>query len=165
VPTHYVLDQNFPYYVAGFDWPPSISVSRLTDVDPGLTRNREDWQVILALAEREDVDGFVTNDRRMLLLPKEMIALSRTRLALVVTDGVGHQPLRATGLIMLHLEHVTRSLDGQPRVFLVRPAQLQPVSAWTQVNSVAKHLGVHVNQLVGDELAAMGLPKRPSDER
>ncbi len=60
----------FSLYVAGFDWAPTISVSRLTDVDPGLTRNREDWQVIVALARRGDVDGLITNDSRMLLLAK-----------------------------------------------------------------------------------------------
>jgi hypothetical protein len=114
------------------------------------------------LDQQGDVDAFITNDARMLNLPKELIALSRTRLALVITDGVGHQPLRATGLIMVHLEHITSLLDGTPRIFRLRPATVQPVPAWNQINLVARHLDVNVNVLVAEELASMGLPPRGS---
>jgi len=160
VPTHYVLDHNFPFYVVQFAWPKAIVVSRLADIDRSLTRNHEDWEVMLALDKRGDVDGFITNDARMLFLPKEMIALSRTRLDLVVTDGVGHDQLQATGLVMVHLERIAASTSDEPRVVVVRPAAFRPSSPWQQTNLIAKHLNVNVNDLVDVELASMGLERR-----
>jgi len=164
VPAHYVLDHNFPLYVAGFAWPRSIEVSRLAEIDPTLIRGHEDWEVLIALSGRGDVDGFITNDSRMLNLPREMIALSRTRLALVIADGVGHDALRATGLVMVHLEQVARNTDGQPRIFVLRPSNVQPAVPWERINSIARHHSVNVNSLVADELAAMGLPRREPED-
>ena len=160
MPKHYVLDHNFPFYVVQFAWPKAITVSRLADVDRTLIRTREDWEVLLALDKRGDVDGFITNDARMLLQPKEMIALSRTRLDLVVTDGVGHEPLQATGLVMVHLERIAVSASAEPRIVVVRPAALRPGSPWQQINVIAQHLNVNVNDLVDVELASMGLRRR-----
>jgi hypothetical protein len=161
VPKHYVLDHNFPFYVAQFLWPKAIIVSRLADVDRSLISNRDDWEVLLALDKRGDIDGFITNDARMLLQPKEMIALSRTALDLVITDGVGHEPLQATGLVMVHLERIAASASHESRIVVVRPAALRPRNAWEQINVIAQHLNVNVNSLVEVELASMGLQRRP----
>jgi len=43
-----VLDQNFPLYVMAFEWTrPDLRISRLYDIQPELTRDQEDWQVLL----------------------------------------------------------------------------------------------------------------------
>ena len=162
MPTHYVLDQNFPWHVTGLTWPPSIQISRLVEVAPQLTRHVDDWEVLLGLDLLGGVDGFITNDASMLVLPTEMVALSRTRLALVVTGGVGHEPLRATGLVMVHLQQVTNTVDSMPKICLLRPGRVQPVTAWAQINRIATHRKVVVDQLVAEELAHMGLPRRPA---
>ena len=73
MPLHYALDHNFPFYVADFAWPNAIQVSRLAEIDRELIRGYEDWEVLLALAGRSNVEGFATNDTRMLSLPREMM--------------------------------------------------------------------------------------------
>jgi hypothetical protein len=156
---HFVLDENFPWFVAGFKWPPSVRVSRLRDVDPTLLGPSDDWQILLALHRRGDVDGFITNDAKMLLLPTEMVALMRTRLRLVITDGVGHEPIRATGLVMTYLEMIARqAADDRPHIFVLRPGPLRPVSPGAQIDKIALRESLPPNQVISRECANMGLP-------
>ncbi len=84
----------------------------MRQLESRLTAGYEDWQVLLALHQRGDVHGFITNDAGILELPREMVVLSKTRLVLVLTDQVGHDPLRATRLVMLHLQQLAAQLDG-----------------------------------------------------
>ena len=115
MPVHFVLDQNFPLYVTGFKWTrPDLQINRLSDIDAELTHDHDDWEVFRALDKRGDVDGFVTNDAKLLNLPTEMLAVHTTSLALVITESVGDQPIRATGLLMVHLETIA---DEKPVVF------------------------------------------------
>jgi hypothetical protein len=65
------------------------------------------------LAAGGDVDGFNSNDAAMLELAEEMVALTRTRLTLVVTAGVGHNPLRASALLMTYLPEIARRLRNE----------------------------------------------------
>ena len=160
MPAHFVLDQNFPWYVTQFPWPPPLKISRLAEIDPELTRDHDDWEILLALDRAGGVEGFITNDADMLQLPREMVALRSTRLALVVTDGVGHEPLRATGLLMVHLEEVARRLDGRPRIHVLRPRGLSPQTPDQQTNVLARRLNVPPNHLISEERARMGLRAR-----
>src|SRR5439155_3679211 len=100
-------------------------VTPLMAIDPDLTRNHEDWELFRALHRRGDVEGFITNDADILLLAREMVMLSQTQLTLVVTDGLGHDPLGATGLLMLHLPQIARQNHPPPRVYQLRRPQLQ----------------------------------------
>lgn len=69
---HFVLDQNFPLYVTGFEWTgPSLRISRLSAIDPSLTAAHEDWEVLLALHRQRDVDRFVTNVHPPALIAQE----------------------------------------------------------------------------------------------
>ena len=95
---HFVLDHNFPYLaVYGLDWPPYLRLSALKDVAPHLVEQSSDWRILLGLAADDGVDGYITNDARMLGLVEEMVVLAQTRLTFVVTVGAGHTPLRASG--------------------------------------------------------------------
>ena len=107
---HFVLDHNFPWQVTDLPWPEHLRLTRLADYDASLIQHYDDWQVFDALNRRGDVDGFITNDAKILHLAREMVVLSRTRLALVVAAGVGHDPIRATGLVMLYLGQITHRL-------------------------------------------------------
>ncbi len=64
-----------------------------------------DWEVFRRL-HQDGWDGLVTNDHRLLALPREMSVLAQTRLTLVVTSGEGHNPIRAVGLLLCHLNHI-----------------------------------------------------------
>ena len=54
--------------------------------------------------------------------------MTRTRLTLVVTVGVGHNPVRATGLLMTYLPEVARRTRNQsprrPTIYRLSAAQL-----------------------------------------
>ncbi len=63
---HFVLDQNFPIQVMALPWPPSVVLSRLSDIDPTLTRDYDDWEVIRTLGRQAGIDAFITNDSHML---------------------------------------------------------------------------------------------------
>lgn len=116
---------------------------------------------MLALHQRGNIDGFITNDVRILSSAREMVVFSRKRLGLVVTDGVGHDAMRATGLLMVHLAAIAASLTGEPRIFRLRPTQVQPITAGVQINRVATHRSIAPNLLITQELAEAGDLARP----
>jgi len=116
-PHVYVLDQNFPVLAVSAPWPQGIAVERLSSIDPSLVADTEDWEILLELAFRRDVAAFLTNDARILDSAREMVALQQTDLKLVVTDGVGHDSLRATGLILLHLGQVASQQSERAMTF------------------------------------------------
>jgi hypothetical protein len=126
---HFVLDNNFPYQVVhGLDWPPYFRLSALKDVAPQLVDEPDDWRIVRALAAMGDVDGYITNDSDLLDGVDEIVALTQTRLALVVTAGVGHNPLRASGLLMTYLSEIAKQVQVQtPRravIFRLSAARL-----------------------------------------
>lgn len=62
--------------------------------------------------------GLVTNDYRMLRNPADLAALLRTRLSVFAIEGVGHDPIRATGAVLLDLSGAIRRMllaDGPPQ--------------------------------------------------
>lgn len=152
---HFVLDQNFPLQLTSLDWPPPIRLTRLARIEPELTRNHDDWEIFRTLDNRGDINGFITNDADILQLAREMVVLSRSRLTLVVTDGVGHDAIRATGLIMVHLQEISRRVDGRPQIYVLRPNRLEPVPPGRQINKIAARAGIPPNQLISQELAAI----------
>ncbi len=154
---HFVLDQNFPWYATAVVWPSGLKISRLGDIEPTLTYDKEDWEVILGLDRREDVNGFITNDAKMLMLPSEMVALSRTRLAVVIPDDVGDQPIRATGLVMVHIGEIAKSLDGRPQIFRLRARQVKRELPKDHLDRIAGQLKQRVNDLIFWETQKMGL--------
>ncbi|HET8631329.1 MAG TPA: hypothetical protein VFL91_28240 [Thermomicrobiales bacterium] len=152
---HFVLDQNFPFQATGLPWPRGVEVSPLTAIDPELTRNHDDWQVFRALARRGDVDGFITNDADILNLPREMVQLSRTQLTLVVTDGLGHDPLGATGLLMLHLPQIAKQNHQPPRIYRLRRPQLHLTRVRPLIDALATRERIPASDLVRRELAVI----------
>ncbi len=149
----FVLDQNFPVQATGLPWPQGLDVSPLKTIDPGLTRNHDDWEVLRAFHRRGDVDGFITNDAAILLLPREMVMLSQTQLTLVVTDGLGHDPLGATGLLMLHLPQIARQAHPPPRIYRLRRPQLQVTQVRPIIDSLAGRERIPRHDLISRELA------------
>jgi hypothetical protein len=86
VPHLYVLDHNFPPLAVAVKWPPELVMVALTAYDPALA-DVDDWELLEELRARGDATGLVTIDGQMLNQPKEMVALARSRLTLIVTDG------------------------------------------------------------------------------
>ena len=125
-------------------------------VSDHLVSDHEDWEIIEALGRRGDVAGFITNDAKMLTQAPEMVALQKTRLALIITESVGHDPIRATGLVMVQLQQIAKQLAGGPaRICVLKPSPLLPIPAATVVNRVADRLGLRANEMVSGEAAKM----------
>ncbi len=158
---HFVLDQNFPQQIVQLAWPPWLRVSRLAAIEPRLTANFDDWQVLLALNQRGDVDGFITNDAAILYLAREMVVLQRTTLALIIADKVGHDAIRASGLLMTHLTLIARGLNGKPQIHVLRPALVKPQTPGQQLNVIAQHSNIPPAHLIRTERAAIGPLSRP----
>ncbi len=90
----FALDHNFPAPVlAAFAvMMPGVELVPIMQIDPKLAE-LDDWELFLALHRHEESwDGLVTNDDKLLALPKEMTVLSQTNLTLVVAVGEGHVP-------------------------------------------------------------------------
>lgn len=150
---HFVLDQNFPFQATGLPWPPGLTVSSLRAIDPQLTRDHDDWEIFRALHRRGAIDGFITNDANILDLPREMVMLSRTQLLLVVTAGLGHDPLGATGLLMVHLPQIAKQMHPKPHIYILKRGRLTLTNVRTTVDKLAQRTGVTPSDLVKQELA------------
>ena len=153
---HFVLDHNFPWQVTDLPWPEGLRLTRLADYDASLIQHYDDWQVFDALNRRGDVDGFITNDANILHLAREMVVLSQTRLALVVAAGVDHDPIRATGLVMLYLGHIVHRLSHRPhrpQIFTLHPVDLgrYQSSPAEQINCLADHRNIAPPELIARE--------------
>jgi hypothetical protein len=75
----------------------------LSDIDARLT-DVDDWEVLLALQHHQhDWNGLITTDSGMPSLTRELSVLMQTRLTLVVAQAAGHDPLKATDLVLTYL--------------------------------------------------------------
>lgn len=104
----FALDQNFPEPIV-LSIMKAVPVAELVPVrtiDPKLAEV-DDWELLLALHQDERPwDGLITNDDAMLSLPKNVTVLSQTHLTLVVAKGEGHNPVRAAGVLLCHLNFI-----------------------------------------------------------
>lgn len=168
----FVLDHNFPIMITGIRWPPDLTLEPLHYYDERLIRDHADWQVLRELDRRGDVDGYISNDAKMLNLAPEMVALHLSGLTLVVTDGVGDDPLAATGLLMTHLigliarERQTRGA----RLYRLRPMDLgnQRENILQLLEKIAGRQNVQRDRLIAEERRVVqawpGLPPKPRDD-
>ncbi|MDE2994525.1 MAG: hypothetical protein OXU67_11665 [Chloroflexota bacterium] len=161
---HFVLDHNFPWQVTKLPWPEHLRLTRLAAYDASLIQHYDDWQILDALNRRGDVDGFITNDANILQLPREMVVLSGTRLTLVVADGVGHDPIRATGLVMLYLGHIVHRLSHRAQIFTLRPGDLgrYQSSPAKQIDRLADHQNIAPPELIAREREQLAVFPRES---
>lgn len=116
-------------------------------------RNYEDWEILRELDQRDDLAGLIPNDAGILDQAKEMVTLFRSRLTLVVTEGVGHNPIRATGLVMVHLQEIAGRLDGAPQIFRLRPGALTPLLPGRRINVLAQRRRMPPPQLIQESQA------------
>jgi hypothetical protein len=153
--THFVLDQNFPLTALRLDWPLSLRLTPLPAIEPDLVKDHEDWEILYRLNQRGDVHGFVSNDSGMLNLPREMVVLQSTGLTLVITDGVGHNPIRATGLLMVHLDEIAKRITGRPQLFMIKPASMTPTNLAKLTNGLAERARITPPDLLRREREAV----------
>jgi hypothetical protein len=147
----FALDQNFPepivdalsQYIEGAQLVPVRRIRpELAEVS--------DWELLRELhVDQRAWDGLITNDDKMLALAKEMTVLSQTGLTLIVVKGQGHNPIRSTGLLLCHLEHVCHQMTpGAAKVWVLNVQQKKPETAADRLNMIAEKQTTTVAELV-----------------
>ena len=103
------------------------------------------------------MDGYISNDASMPFQPREMVALTRTRLTLVVTEATGHDAVRATGLLMVYLGQIARQAPSRATVFRLRAPSLGSFrdTPGAYVDRLAVRLAMPPNRLISREASAM----------
>jgi hypothetical protein len=138
----FALDQNFPEPIiqALEEFIPEVNLVPLREIDPLLTAEMEDWQIMLSLHHHADQwDGLITNDHHILTLPREMAVLRQTNLSLVVVQSLGHDPIRATGLLFMHLEYIGReTTPDRPQVWRLSARSTPGEEPWKYIERIAR---------------------------
>src|SRR5215471_2820895 len=96
-PVRLALDQNFPEPIlTALDrFIVDIELVPLRRIDVRLT-TLDDRALVITL-DQLDFPGLVTNNYKMLKNPRELAAIIRTRLTVFAIEGVGDDPIPATG--------------------------------------------------------------------
>lgn len=149
MPPRFALDQNFPLNILGsLGYIPEVALTPLQAVNPTLVAGHDDWEILLDLHKR-GYDGFITADSSMIQLPKELTVLIQTGLTLVVVEGVGHDAVLATGLLLIHLAHVAHQTHpGTPQLWKLRPPTRKNHSdPWDELRRIASGLDLTARTL------------------
>lgn len=136
----------------------------LARIDARLVEGVDDWQVLLALYQRRTWDGLITTDSGMLSLPRELSVLMQTKLTLVVAEEAGHDPLRATGLVLLHLPGISaQTTTVRAQIWRLRaPPRKRPDDPWEEFKRVAEHRNENAQNLYAQsQLSAEELARDP----
>lgn len=125
------LDQNFPEPILAClqDFLIDIRLVPLREIHPGFPE-LDDRPLLIALHQLGWL-GLVTNNYKMLRNPKELAAVLKAKVSIFAIQGAGHDPIRATGALLLDLPGALRKMGEIPgSVFWLRPRNPQPQSAW-----------------------------------
>jgi len=157
---HFVIDHNFPQPVLNVRWPPSIQLAKVIDFDRRLVRDHEDWEIFLELDRRGGVDGYITNDAKVLNSATEMVALSTTNLTLIVTDDTGHTPIEAMGLLMAYLRQIAARVSARSEIYVLRVGDVarHRASAREYIRRIAKR---KYDRMISEETARMSTYQGP----
>lgn len=151
----FALDEGFPdtvFAVAGLL--PEVDLRPLRDVDDRLLGNADDWAILLRLFQHpEPFDGLITVDASMTRLVRELVVLHQTQLSLVVFEDVGNDPVRASGLCLLHLPHIAKQTEAdKPQLWILRPpGRKSPIRARDRLGELASAEGASIEQLMRRE--------------
>lgn len=143
-PLRLALDQNFPTplldSIAAY-LPPDLELSSVHKIDRRLSR-LDDRTLFLAL-HHLGWHGLITNNYRMLDEPWEVAAIIRTQAVAVAVAGLGHDPLRAAGALLLELPGLTSRIRPQrSNVFLLSYNKRQPTNAREYLSKIAQRRGM-----------------------
>jgi PIN like domain len=134
------LDQNFPEPILRClqDYIADVEFVSLRHIDARLP-DLDDRPLIIAL-HNLGWDCLVTNNYRMLKTPSELAAIMHTRMTVFAIDGVGDDPISATGAVLLDLPRSLRRVDAnRAQVFWMRPRTPAPMDPWDLFGTAADH--------------------------
>lgn len=126
----FALDENFPQPIlreAIRKFVLGIEIVLLVDLDPSLLGAYQDHELIANLAKR-GVEGLITCDDNMVLRPEVLNAIEQTRFSVVTCRRVGNDPVRASGLLLVHLPDVAKLHDARvPQIWRLGTIESAPL--------------------------------------
>jgi hypothetical protein len=161
----FALDQNFPQPIVDVlsEYMVEAELVPVGDIDPRLAE-LDDWELLLSLYHDERPwDGLISTDSDMLSLPREMSVLLQTHLTLVVAAGAGHDPLKATGLILTYLPWIAHhTIPTRAQLWLLRAANKPAEDPSDYLERIANKLGMTARDLFeAERLSRAGLRRDP----
>jgi hypothetical protein len=146
----FALDQNFPQPIvdALAEHIIEAELVPILRIDEKLA-TLEDWEVMVALHRDERAwDGLITTDANMLALPLELAILMQTKLTLVVTKESGHDPIKATGLLLAYLPGICQQTEpASAQIWTLRAVQRSADDPWEKMEQVARRQGTTASKL------------------
>lgn len=142
------LDQNFPQPILAAlePWMGDIRLMPLREIDPRLAE-LDDRRLLIALKQL-GFDGLVTLNYKMLRNPSELAAVLKTKMTIIAVERVGHDPIRATGALLLYLRDAVHAMQaGASGVFWLRPRIPRPQEAWDLFKTAADKRNADPEQL------------------
>ena len=156
------LDHNFPEPIldAVSPWITGISLIPIRRIHSRLPI-LDDRELVIAL-DQLGYRGLVTNNYKMLKNPRELAAIIATGLSVFAIEGVGHDPARATGALLLDLPSAARAMQaGTGGVFWLRPRRPQPQDPWSLFKRAAQHRNQEPRQLYAEVRPTTGELRTP----
>lgn len=137
------LDQNFPTPLIEAVrpyLPTDLEVTHLRGIDRRMS-DLDDRSLIIALRQA-GWDGLITNNYKMLDVPAEVAAIVKTKLTVVAVEGLGHDPIRAVGALLLELPGIgARIRPRRSNVLRLTYRHRQPQDAWEYFSDAARRIG------------------------
>jgi hypothetical protein len=145
------FDQNFPLSliqrIAEF-LPEALELASLQQIDTRLPA-LDDRPLLIALRQL-GWDGLITNNYKMLYEPHEIATIVAAKSVIVAVEGLGHDPLRAAGALLLELPGIeNRILRDKSSVFLLRYERRLARDGWEFVAAAARRGDEEPNLLWG----------------
>ena len=163
----FALDEDFPETVLdalGIGIPEADLVP-IRHIDPRL-RQMDDWRLLLSLYHLGEWDGLVSTDSSILKLPRELTVLHQTNLTLVIVERAGHDPIRAAGLLLVHLPMICqKTVRSTAQIWKLNAQSKNHDDPWTELSKIAVHRQTSVKQLFHEHRLAKGeLARNPLEE-
>lgn len=163
----FALDEDFPDTIIealGIGIPEADLVP-IRHVDSRL-RQMSDWELLLSLHHLEGWDGMVSTDSRMLNLPKELSVVHQTKLTLVIVEQAGHDPVRAAGLLLVHLPVICRkTVRSTAQIWKLSAQNKNHDDPWVELKRIAAHRKMNVQELFHEhKLSKRQLQRNPLQE-
>jgi len=163
----FALDEDFPDTILislGLGVPEAELVP-IRHIDPRL-RQMDDWKLLLSLHRLGDWDGLISTDSRMLNLPRELAVIHQTNFTVVIVEKAGDDPIRAAGLLLVHLPTISRKTDRScGQIWRLSAQNKNHEDPWKELARIAEHRNMNVNALFHDhKLSKYELERNPLEE-
>jgi hypothetical protein len=160
----FALDEDFPDTIIdalGLGVPEAELVP-VRHIDLRL-RQMNDWELLLSLYHLDTWDGLISTDSRMLNLPRELSVIHQTKLTVTIIEKAGHDPIRAAGLLLVHLPIICRkSVRSVGQIWRLSTQNKNHDDPWKELNRIAEHRKVSATALFHEhKLSKQELGRNP----